>query len=161
MDPGCDLQTVRDRVFGDNQAVIARGLKRIRQILKDPGTAMGNHGCFSMHQAIGSHHFSAVDFCEALMSQAYAKDRNSRTEMADEFPRQSSFRRRARARRNDDTIGLQCFNLVDGNLIISFDSNFGGRINFADPLDKIERKRIVIVEQKDHCALLSIVVLED
>ncbi len=103
-----------------------------------------------MHEPLSSDDRGAVDFGKALVTNANAEHRNPRTEVFDDISRQSSFGRSTGAGRDDDSLGVKIFDLLERDLIIALDAYFRFRVNFTNSLHEVVSERIVVIEQKDH-----------
>ena len=51
--------------------------------------------------------------------------------------------------------GLFGGDLVERDLIIAMDFHFDRRIDLANPLDEVVRKRVVIIDQENHGAIVA------
>ena len=95
----------------------------------------------------------AEGVANALMTKANSKDRNLFAESTDDFVGKARFFRRARARRDEDTVRLQRTRLVERDLVVA--PNLHGRIQLAEILNQIIRERIVVIDHQDHAANLG------
>src|ERR1700722_5581239 len=100
----------------------------------------------------GSHHFAAECCADGLVSQADAENRYFAGKVANEINADASFLRRARARRNDDPLRPQRFDVVNRYRVVALNLDLCAQ--FAQILDKVVSERIVVVEYEDHCCLL-------
>jgi hypothetical protein len=82
------------------------------------------------------------------VSEANTQDWNFAREMADQLDADAGFVRGAGAGRDDDSIGLQSFDIIDSELVVAADLDIGTQ--FAQVLDKVVGKRVVVVEDEDH-----------
>jgi hypothetical protein len=56
--------------------VIPHDFDRGGNVLKEPVTIVSDHGCLSVHQAIGSNHATAKGLADGLMAQTDTKNRD-------------------------------------------------------------------------------------
>ena len=91
-----------------------------------------------MHQARGSHHFSAKNFSNRLMSKADAQGRHVRAEPADGFTTDACLPGVTRAWRDAESLGRERGDLVQCDLIVAENPHL--RPQFAKILDEIVRK---------------------
>ena len=84
IDPGGDLQAIRDSVSGDDEAVVTRRLEWVGKSGKDPLTGMRNERSLAMHESVGSDNFCTVDFRQTLMTEADPQNREFRPKVFDE-----------------------------------------------------------------------------
>ena len=68
--------------------------------------------------------------------------------VADQIDADAGFLRRAWAGRNDDALRLHRFNIGDCELIVAANLNLGAE--FAEILNQVIGKGIVVVENEDH-----------
>src|SRR6266568_2081877 len=73
---GRDLQAGRQRLPFNDQRVIARRFKRVRQVLEDRLAVVLDLGRLPVHQALSTDHVAAEGFADALVTQAHAQDRH-------------------------------------------------------------------------------------
>ena len=104
-----------------------------------------------MHESGGADDFCAEDIGHALVSEAHAEYGHLFAEVFDDFAGQTGFAGAAGAGRDDDSGGFEGFDLLEGDLVVAFDADFGGGVNFADALHEVEREGVVVIEQEDHC----------
>ena len=150
IDPGGDFQVRSQRRFRDDQAVVARRGEGVGQAGEDSRSQVVNLRRFSVHQSFGPDDRRIVDFGEGLVAQADSQCRNGRSELPDQFHRNSRLVRRTRARRNDDSLRLQGGDLINADLIISRDVDVQSRVDLSKPLNEVVSKRIVIIENEEH-----------
>src|SRR6476620_5158587 len=101
-----------------------------------------------MHQLRGADDLPAERDADALMSEAYAKHRNGRTEFPDQLDRDAGVFRAARSRRDYDVIRAHRFDLVERDLVVAPDDR--RRSKLAKILREVEGERVVVIEQKKH-----------
>ena len=71
-----DFQAGGQRVALDNEGMVARGFKRLRQAAKYALALVLNQRCFAVHNAVIAHHVAAERRADALMPQAHAENRD-------------------------------------------------------------------------------------
>src|SRR5438309_8604214 len=84
------------------------------------------------------------------MTKAHAEQWQPTLQALATFDRNASLGGRTRARRDNDSLGLSFENLIDGDLIVAEDLNVEPRIDLAQPLDKVVRERVVVIDDEDH-----------
>ncbi len=71
--PGAHRKTVRQGFFFNDERMIARGIKGVREPLEQSFAVMKNSRCFSMHDALCPNHCCAENLTDALMPEANAQ----------------------------------------------------------------------------------------
>jgi len=145
---GGDDEIGGERLFGDDQRVIAGAGERGVQPFEDAFAIMFDAAGFAVHQVAGAHDLAAEGFADGLMAKTYAKNRNFAGHVANERNQNASLGRCARAGREQDAVGLERGNLLDGEFIVAMDLDLGAQ--FSKILDEVVGKRIVVVENEDH-----------
>src|SRR5215510_14853831 len=79
---------------------------------------MRNGRCLSVHQPRSAHDFSAICFGAALMSQANTQNGSACAKRQDDVFTDPCLARRARPRRNANTLRRQCLNFLQRNHVI-------------------------------------------
>jgi hypothetical protein len=74
--------------------------------------------------------------------------------MADQFDADAGFPRSAGSGRNDDTFGMHRLDLFDGHFVVAANLNLGAQ--FAQVLDEVVSKGIVVVEDEDHGFIVAV-----
>ena len=95
---GRDLQAGRQRLPLHDQGVVARRLKRVRQIVEDRPAVVLDLGRLSVHQALRADHVAAEGLADALVTQAHAQDRHGPGQALDGLDGHPRFLWRARPR---------------------------------------------------------------
>src|SRR5438067_4591171 len=101
-----------------------------------------------MHNSIGSHYFAAKCSSDRLMSEADTQDRDLACEMPDYIDADSRLLRCARPGRDHDPLRVEFLDLLNRGLIVAAHYHLLARL--TDVLHQIERKRIVVIENKHH-----------
>src|SRR5215471_17188433 len=109
---------------------------------------MKNWRGLSMHQSISSNHFCAKHLPDTLMPETNTEDGSMRPELANQLIADSCVIRSSRPGRDTNFGRTQLFDFTKGRLVVSSDYQF--RPKFAEILHQIVRKRIVIIDNKDH-----------
>src|SRR4051812_31472552 len=92
------FETGGQRFSPDDQRMVPRRLEWIWKLFEDTGVAVLNGRSFSMHQSICGNDVGSEHGADALMPETNAEDRNSWTELADDFIADRSVLRPPRAR---------------------------------------------------------------
>src|SRR4051794_35773871 len=82
------------------------------------------------------------------MAETHAQQRRGRAKPLNERDRNARVLRTSWTRRNDDVTRLQPVDLVERNLVVPFHER--RRPELPQVLSQVERKRVVVVEEKDH-----------
>src|SRR5579862_9037834 len=128
--------------------MVAGGRHGHQQAAKDALVIVRHRAGFSVHQMRSAHDPAAKSCADGLMSQAHAQNRYFPGKVANDIDTDARILRSAWTGRDDDALRLHCFNLVNGNLIVS--ANVDPRAEFTQILDQVVSKRIVVVENEDH-----------
>ncbi len=150
LNPCRNLQAVRNCFPGDDQAVVASGLERVWQTLKDTGIIVRDQRRFAVHQALCTNDFGTENFCHALMTKTHSQDRQLWAEVRNDVAGKARFSRTAWAGADDNSFRSQLLNLLDGCLVISLYADLRVRADLSDPLNQVESERIIVIEQEDH-----------
>ncbi len=111
-------QRLRQRLL-DNQGVVARSRKRAGHAVEQPLAVVIDARCFAVHQPRRARHHPAVDLAHALVAQADAEDGRRRPQLADDLVGDAAVVGRARAGADDNVVGPQGDDLLDGDLVIA------------------------------------------
>ena len=148
--PRADFQFVGQRVLGDDEAVVTRGLERVWQAEKNSSPVVPNRGDLPVHQPIGPDHPAVIDLADALMSQTNAEHRDLRPEMGDDLLGKSGLVGSTRAGRNDDAFRPERLDLPDRDPVVAGHVDVESGVDLTQPLHQVVRERIVVVEYEDH-----------
>jgi hypothetical protein len=74
--------------------------------------------------------------------------------MADQFDADAGFPRRAGSGRYDDTFRMHRLDLFDGHFVVA--ANLNPSAQFAQVLDEVVSKRIVVIEDEDHVSIVAV-----
>ena len=153
--PGTDFEVARQVAFPDDQGVITSGSKRRVNSPKDGSPVVFHRAGLAVHQSFGADHLPTESLADRLMSEADTEDRNFAGKVADQFDADPGVLRRARARGNDDALGIETRYLVHAEFVVP--PYFDASAQFAEVLDEVVGERVVIVENKDHKIILNAV----
>ena len=145
---GGDLQTVRQRLAFDNERMVARGDVGRGDVFEQVIAVVCHGGRFAVHHPVVHHDFAAEGVADALVSETDAHDRQLAAEVYDNVVGQAGFARCARARGDEDALGVVGFDLLDRDLVVSMDEHVC--LQLAQVLDQIVSKRVVVIEYENH-----------
>ena len=103
-----------------------------------------------MHDAIVDNDVPTKGITNALMPEANPQQRHLLPKPADNVIGQPGFARRTWAGRDQNALGIQFANLVEGNLVIAADLQ--RHLHLAQILDEVVGERIVIIYDQNHAA---------
>lgn len=129
--------------------MIAGAGQRRRQTGEDPLGVVLDRADLAVHQLAGAHHLAAKGLANSLMAQADAKDGHLAGHVLDERNQNTGFAWRAGPGRKQNAVGAECLNLFGRQLVIAAYHDLGAQ--FSQVLHKVVGKRIVVVENEDHC----------
>ena len=140
-----DFQIGRHRFFLNDQRVVARRHKILRQILEDRFVVVMNAAGFAVHDLRRADDLPPERVSDGLMAEAHAEDRNLPREAPDHVDANARIFRRAGPGRNHDALRLFCGNLVECNLVVAM--HFQLLAQLAEELREVISERIVVVEK--------------
>ena len=138
----------RERLFFNDEGVVASAGERGGQAGEDAFAVVLDGAGFAVHERARADHLAAESFTDRLVSQTDAEDGRLAGHVADERDENAGLMRRAGARRKQNALRLESLDLLDCQFVIAIDRDLCTQ--FPKVLDKVVRKRIVIVEDKDH-----------
>jgi hypothetical protein len=144
-----DRQFARQRFPLHDQRMITRCRKRLRQLPENPLVVMMDFAGLPMKQFRRPNDFPSKGSTQRLVSQANSKNRKSSRQPLNQFNRNPCFQRRARPRRNHDSLRFASSDFFDGNLVVAMHFHFAAQL--SQILGQVVGKRIVVVEQQNHC----------
>jgi len=155
-DTGRNFELVRDRVFGNDERVIARAGHRLRKVAEDGAAVMSNNAGLAVHQLFRANHFPTKGCTDGLMAEADAEERNllpggQRGKVFYQRDEDTGFLRGAGSGRKQDVVGVQRDDFFGGDFVVAFDDNLG--TEFTHVLDEVVGEGVVIVENEDHTVL--------
>ena len=98
-----------------------------------------------MHQPLRVRDPRPVSLADRLMAEAYAEDREIRSQLSDDLNADACRRGIARSRRKDDPLRLHAGDLFYAFFIVSNDRDI--RIQRPDELIQIIGKAVIIIDQ--------------
>src|SRR3569623_87101 len=135
------------RLF-DDQRVIARRLERIRQPFEHAFIGMMDRRGLAVHHLPRAHHLAAEGLTDGLVTEPHAEQRNFPRKLADDLERYARLVGCARARRNDDVIGLEPCDRVDTNLIVAIHAHVFAEL--GQVLHEVVGEGVVIIDHERH-----------
>ncbi|MDB6122406.1 MAG: hypothetical protein JWQ71_1399 [Pedosphaera sp.] len=118
---GGDFEAIGDGVALDDEGVITGRGKRVRHVLEEIFAVVLNGRRFAVHHAIVHDDFSAESMTDALMAEADAEEWQLGAEGADDLVGQAGFARGTGAGRDENTLGFEVVDLIEGNLVVAMD----------------------------------------
>src|SRR5439155_15427577 len=132
----------------DDQGMIASRGKGIREFPKDILTVVMNLARLAVEKFRRANHFSTERRTDRLVSEANAKDREFSGKPPNQLDADSRVLWCAWSRRNHDAFGLAARNFLHGNLVVAMHFDIAAQL--AEILRQVIRKRVVVIEQKNH-----------
>src|SRR5437868_14749881 len=105
--PRDHLERVRKRSSFHDERVVSHDLKWRGESGKNALAFMFHPGCLAAHNAVGTYDATSVSLADRRMSQAHPEHRYTATPAPNRLDGDSSLRRGARSRRDDDGRGLE------------------------------------------------------
>lgn len=146
--PRANFERRRKRFALHDQRVVAGGREGVRDVAEHPLPVVIDLRGLAVHDLPGADDLAAKRFADGLMAEADAEQRDVALRGVDERNGDSGVGGRTRPRRDDDLLRLKRERLFDGQFIVPVHRHLGSE--FADVLDKVVRKRVVIVYNKNH-----------
>ena len=119
--PGRHLKAIGKRFTTYNEGVIASGLDWIAQAIKNAVPVVLDHGGLSVHELVGTHHFTTVNLSNSLVPQTDPQDGEVRPQFPDDLTTHPRFVGSAGAWRNTDAFRGQFTNLLHRHLVVAVD----------------------------------------
>ena len=130
---------------------------------KDGLAIVLNRTGFAVHQMPGANDLPAEGRTNGLVSKANSEQRHFALifitivapgrKMADQFDADAGLLRSAWSGGDDNSLGVHRLDLLNANFVIAADLDLS--TEFAQVLDKVVGKRIVIVEDEDHVSIVD------
>ena len=98
LEPGRDLQAVRQGLALGDQAVIAGGRQRVGQAGEDAGSLVEHRRGLAVHQFLGPDHLAAIDLGDGLMAEANPQGGDGWAQFPQDFEADAGLIRIARPR---------------------------------------------------------------
>jgi len=140
---GGDGELAGQRFSFDNERVIARGGKRVRQFAENVFPIVMDLAGFAVEKFWSTNDFPAEGRADGLMAEANAENGKFSGKPLDELDRDASLLGSARAGRNDDALGFAAGNFFDSDFVVAMD--FDSATQFAKILSQVVSERIVVV----------------
>ncbi|MNH25994.1 hypothetical protein D3C79_860220 [compost metagenome] len=125
-------------VAGDGQRVIEASEHALVLVQHRAGLAM--------HHLAGAHYITTEGLANGLVAQAYAEDRQLAGKVLDGLQRHTGFSRGARAGGDDNALGVQGFDLGDGQFVIANDLDLCTQL--AEVLHDVVGEGVVVVDHQ-------------
>jgi hypothetical protein len=132
---GGDGKAIGKRLPLDDQGMVAGGGEWIGHAEEQVLAVMLDHRGFAMHHPVIHDDIASEGVTNALVSEANAQQGNGGSEGFNDFVRQAGFTGRAWAGRDEQAVGFEVPDLVDGNAVIAMDLHF--RLQFAEVLNQV------------------------
>lgn len=152
--PGADLEIGRKSLFANDERVIANGGHGRLEAAKDGAAVVLDAAGFAVHESFGADDLAAKSGANGLMSEADSEKWNLAGKMTNQFDADARILRRAGAGGDHDAIGMEGFEFIDGDFVVA--AHLDARTQFAQVLDQVVGKGVVIVENEDHVVILSV-----
>src|SRR6266852_1000886 len=136
-----DFQSGRERIWIDNQRMIAHRVEGTREIGENRVAIVNHRRSLAVHQARRAHDLSAERLSDTLMAEADAENRHLARHLTQQLERDSRFGRRARSRRNYDCAGPQRAHAGYVDRVVALYYYVGAE--FTEILHEVVGKRIV------------------
>ncbi len=145
---GRDLQTLRQGFAFHHQRMITRRQETIGQTTKDSPIVMTDFACLPMHEVRGRDDPTAENLANRLVAKANTQNRLLGFKGLDDSQRDPRLIRGPRPRRDHNSFRVQLGDSSNIDLVIP--ENFDVLSQFAQVLDKIVGKGIVIIDHQNH-----------
>ena len=149
---GGNLQVAWKRFALDDERVVARRCEWLCEVFKNTTAVVLDFAGLAVHQFLRADDASTESRSDGLMAKAHTEDRNVAGEAPDQRNADAGFLRSTRAGRNDDAFGAPGPDFVEGDLIVA--ANFELLTHLPKILGEVVGKRIVVVEEQNHVALI-------
>lgn len=143
---GRDFEAIGARLAFEDQGMVARRGKSLRKPGEYIGVAMRNGGSFAVHESIGSHDFSSEVVADGLMAEADAEEGDFTGKCGDHLDGNSGFERRARARGNEDSVGLEGEGFGGRDLVVAKYALLHAQL--TEVLDEVKSEGVVVVDDE-------------
>ena len=147
------FETVRQAGVLDSEGVIACCGEWIRHPFKDTRVCVLDLTGFAMHQSSCAYNFASECLSDGLMPKADTKNWEEPGTAGYCLNRNAGLSRRARAWRHKQMGWCKLDNVINRDLVITFDHHFSAE--FAEIVDDVIGERVVIIDDKDHGVAFS------
>lgn len=130
--------------------MVAPDTKWQREPLEEPLAIMAYVSGPPVHGAMCTHHTSAENASNALMSKADAEDRNATGKLAYDGIRYSGLNRSAGSGRDDDCAWIEANNVADADLVVP--DNLRCFTKLAKVACNVEDEGVIVVDDDDQNA---------
>ncbi|MNH13845.1 hypothetical protein D3C81_839810 [compost metagenome] len=144
--PGSQLQAFRQGFTLDHQRVIAGYSQRIVQTGKHTLVLVVYRTGLAMHDLAGTYDIATKGLANGLVTQANAENRQLAGKMQDGLDGNTGLGRGARAGGNHDALGVQGFDLGDGQLVIANDLDLSTQL--AEVLHDVVGEGVIVVDHQ-------------
>ena len=152
--PGSHFQAIGQGVFVDHQAVVTGSLQGIVQAAEHAYIIVVHRRHLAMHHLAGPDDIAAVHLADGLVAQANAQDRQLAGEVANGVHGDARLIRGARARGNHQPLGLQGFNLLNGDFVVAVYLHVGTQL--GQVLHHVVGEGIVVIDHQQHNLFLRL-----
>src|SRR5215469_2145402 len=132
----------------DDQRMVTRRSKILRQTAKDGLAVVTNLTRLAVHDSWGADHTPAKRFANGLVPKTNAEDRYLSRETLDERLADSRLLRCTWARRDHDALRREVFDFFERNFVVS--PHLERLSHLTEVLCQVIRKRIVVIEEQQH-----------
>src|SRR5580658_7008887 len=151
--PGGGDQTFRQRISGDDQAVVAGGGKWVRHALKDAGAVMGDGAELAVHRCRRTNDVAAACLSGRRVAEGGAEEREFAGGGGDQVEADAGLVRCAGTGGQDDRLGVAGERVVHRQLVVA--NNFAARPDVAEEMHEVEGEAVVVVDKQDHGGILA------
>lgn len=145
--PGGDLKGIRKRIALHDQGMVTRGNERVLDFFEESLAVVVNFRCFSVHDLASSDDFASEGLAEALVPETHAEKGSLPRRVENQVERDPGLVWGTWARGDNDTVRGAVHDLLRGDLVVSRHLYLGAQ--FSQILDKVVRKGIVVIQDKD------------
>ncbi|MNZ47220.1 hypothetical protein D3C78_649270 [compost metagenome] len=144
--PGGHFQALGQGFTLDHQRVVAGHGQRVVEAVKYAQVFVENRAGLAMHDLAGPHDITAKGLANGLVAQADTENRQLAGKVQDSFDGNTGLGRGARTRGNHDALGVQGFDLGDGQFVVANDFNLCTQL--AEVLHDVVGEGVVIVDHQ-------------
>jgi len=128
--------------------MITRSCEWLGQLAENIFAVVMDFAGLAVKEFWSANDFAAERRADSLMAEANAQDGKFSSEPLDQFHRNASLLRRARPRRNDDSLRLALGDVLDGDFVVAVHFHLAAQL--TEVLGQVVGERVVVVEQQDH-----------
>src|SRR5579862_1634406 len=145
---GGDFENIGKRLPPHDEGMVPRRLERAWQPREDARAIVEDGGCLAVHEPVRADDFAAEHIPDALVAEAYAKDRRRLPEAPDDVVADARLPRRARPGRDADALGFHFRDLVRRDFVVPLDDHL--RAQFPEVLHQVVGEGVVVIENEHH-----------